>query len=283
MRTWFITGLTLLLALASGCTRFDILNGMIPSSGYDRTTGLSYGPLPRQKLDVYRPKGQTASAPVVVFFYGGSWQAGERGNYKFVAEALTEKGFVAIVPDYRLFPAASFPAFVEDSAAAVAWAHGHAAEFGGDPSRLFVMGHSAGAYNAVMLGVDGTYLARFGLGREVIRGIISLAGPFDILPIHSKKYLRLFGSPANDPWLEPYRFVDGKEPPMLLLHGLEDIVIKAEESEQLAFALRNHGDRAELVEYGHMGHAELILALARGFRWLGPVLGDVERFIRSFG
>ena len=136
----------LLTALAplAGCAPVDVLNAITPARGYDRSAAIAYGDDPRQALDVYRPKGAAGLRPVVVFFYGGNWREGDRADYRFVGGAMTERGYVCVIPDYRLYPQVSFPGFVEDAASAVRWARDHAAEYGGDPDRLFVMGHSAG-------------------------------------------------------------------------------------------------------------------------------------------
>src|SRR5687767_4233845 len=157
--------LTLFIALASqsGCSRFDLLNAMVPTGGYVRTRDVAYGTLPRQKLDVYRPRGATSLSPLVVFFYGGDWQTGSKRDYRFVTQALASRGFVAVMPDYRLYPEAVFPAFVEDGALAVRWARNHAALIGGDGRRIHLMGHSAGAHIAALLTLDEHYLRDVGL------------------------------------------------------------------------------------------------------------------------
>ena len=86
------------------------------------------------------PVGELSNLPVVVFFYGGSWQSGRRQDYSFVAQALTSRGCVVVIPDYRLYPEANFPAFVEDGAAAFAWVHEHISRFGGDPGQRICYG-----------------------------------------------------------------------------------------------------------------------------------------------
>jgi len=166
-RVWYrLLWLPLALVLP-GCTKFDVLNATVPPLGYCRTSGLAYGESPRQKLDVYEPSQKLdRAAPVVVFFYGGSWQFGERRNYRFVGQALADHGIVAVLPDYRLYPEVTFPGFVEDGAKAVRWTHDNIARFGGDPSRVFLMGHSAGAHIATLLALDEHYLKDVGLMLE---------------------------------------------------------------------------------------------------------------------
>src|SRR3954452_9917177 len=150
------------LLLLSGCTKFDVLNALVPSCGYTRTTDLAYGDQPRQRLDVYRPHN-IAGAPVVIFFYGGYWQYGEKNDYRFIADALTSRGFITVLPDYRLYPTVKFPAFVEDGASAVRWTHDHVERYGGDPQRVYLMGHSAGAHIAALLTLDPHYLKDAGV------------------------------------------------------------------------------------------------------------------------
>ena len=161
------------VGVLAGCSPLRLVNGLAPSRTYRATNGLAYGAHPRYRLDVYRPAEQAGPAPVVVFFYGGHWRSGERGDYLFVGEALASRGFLALIPDYRLHPEVRFPAFLEDGAKAVRWALSHAAEHGGDPGRLFLMGHSAGAYNAAMLALNPAYLSAAWRGAAKVRGLRS--------------------------------------------------------------------------------------------------------------
>src|SRR3954471_10166956 len=155
--------LCVLLVAAGGCTKFQMLNATVPAWGYHRASNLSYGKEPRQSLDVYTPCGDPKHAPVVIFFYGGYWQWGSKSDYRFVGQALASKGFIAVLPDYRLYPRVTFPAFVEDGAQAVRWTRDHIARYGGDPNRLYLMGHSAGAHTAALLAVDPHYLQDAGV------------------------------------------------------------------------------------------------------------------------
>ena len=187
-------GLASLWAAAlAACSPVKLLNAAIPSSGYKKTGAIAYGTDPRQELDVYVPAAPAAATrPVVVFFYGGSWQNGDRANYLFVAQALTSRGYVAVLPDYRTYPETAFPGFVDDAAAAVRWTRDHAHEFGGDPARLFVMGHSAGAHLAALIATDPRYLAAQAMSKADLRGMIGLAGPYDFLPIKDRTLLDVF-------------------------------------------------------------------------------------------
>jgi acetyl esterase/lipase len=173
----------LLLMVLTGCSPVRLLNALTPDDTFHRTAGIAYGADPRQKLDVYMPRQPLEGAPVVVFFYGGSWNSGDRGDYAFVGEALASRGIVAVLADYRLYPQVRYPLFLEDSAQAVAWTRAHIRAFSGNPQRLYLMGHSSGAYNAAMLALDPSLLGAVGMSSKDLSGWIGLAGPYDFLPI----------------------------------------------------------------------------------------------------
>jgi pimeloyl-ACP methyl ester carboxylesterase len=165
------------------CRVTGALNALVASDTYQGEQGVAYGPDPRQKLDVYKPLGNVAGAPVVVFFYGGNWSAGDRADYRFVGEALAASGAIAIVADYRLSPQVRWQQILQDCALATRWAFDRAPALGGDPRRIYLMGHSAGGYNAAMLALDSRWLRAQGLSPERLAGWIGLAGAYDFLPI----------------------------------------------------------------------------------------------------
>ncbi|MBK6973987.1 MAG: alpha/beta hydrolase [Sterolibacteriaceae bacterium] len=269
--------------LASACSPVALLNGAAPSDTYRRTSGIAYGELPRQRLDVYRPTASGADAPIVVFFYGGAWRHGARGDYLFVGEALAALGCVAVLADYRLFPEARFPAFVEDGAAALRWARDHAAEHGGNPRRLFVMGHSAGAHIALMLVTDERYLAAAGMQPRELAGAIGLAGPYDFLPFKSRRTAEIFDPPERWPRSQPINFVSGHEPPLLLMTGGDDDIVDPGNSTRLAAKARGLGGKVELIRYPGEGHRSIIAALAAPLRERYRVQADIAAFIARQG
>jgi acetyl esterase/lipase len=183
-------------ALATACTPLSAFNTFAPKdpAGGPAVRGLAYGTHARQKLDVYPALGAAGAAPVIVFFYGGGWDSGRRQDYAWAGRALAAQGFLTIVADYRLVPEVRFPAFLEDCAHAVRWAQTNAARLGGDPQRIVLVGHSAGAYNAVMLALDQRYLAAAGVDASAIRGVIGLAGPYDFYPFDVAASINAFGS-----------------------------------------------------------------------------------------
>jgi acetyl esterase/lipase len=220
---------------------------------------------------------------IVIFFYGGDWQNGTKEDYLFAAQALTSRGFIAVLPDYRLYPNVTFPAFVEDGALAVRWVHDHAREIGGDPNHIYLMGHSAGAYIAAMLTLNGQYLKHVGLDRSAIRATASLSGPYDFVPSPDDR--GAFGMARDDtkpdPQIEPITFVDGHSPPMLLLQGLQDQTVEPANATALAARIRKQGGEVLYIAYPNRAHVGAVLALAAPFRWLAPVLHDTAKFFRD--
>ncbi|MDZ7282863.1 alpha/beta hydrolase [Sphingomonas sanguinis] len=270
--------LSLLIAACSPLTTFDRL---VPKDGGGRRVAEArpYGSDPRQTLDIYAPRATDPNKrPVVVFFYGGSWNSGTRSGYAFVGRALAAQGFVVVIPDYRLVPAVRYPAFVEDGAAAVRWTEGHIAGFGGDPAKLVLMGHSAGAYIAAMLAVDDRWLGR---DRQTVRGLVGLAGPYDFAPFDVDVARAAFGTWPRPEETQPVHWAGAGDPPALLLVGGEDKTVQPRNSEALAARLRAGGVPVTLRSYPKLGHVGLILSVARPFRGRAPVVADVATFVRQ--
>ena len=264
--------------LTGGCSSADTVNLLVNRSGFEMQTDIPYGDNPRLKLDVYRPRN-AANAPVVVFFYGGSWQGGSKSTYLFVAAALANRGFVTIVPDYRVYPEVRFPGFLQDGARAVRWAHDNAARFGGNPAKLVIMGHSAGAHIAAMLSIDPQWLRQVGLDpRRDVAGLVGLAGPYDFLPIKDPVLKVIFGG-DNRPATQPISFVKGGEPPALLLTGAGDDTVQPDNTARLAARLRAVGSQAADVSYPRIGHITIIGAFSSALRFLAPVVDDTAAFI----
>jgi acetyl esterase/lipase len=270
-----------LLALAlSACSPAQLLNSTISRSGVVVTHDVAYGALPRQTLDIYRPVG-AGLAPVVVFLYGGAWNSGSKAMYPFVAATLARQGNVVVVPDYRLYPEVRFPTFLQDCARAVAWTQAHQAELGGDGRRVFLMGHSAGAYNAAMLALDPAYLEAAGTSRDRLAGMIGLAGPYDFLPITGADVKAVFSTVGDSPQSQPITYVDGHAPPMLLLAGSADRTVLPRNTLSLAAKIRATGGQVEDRIFPGVAHIGLVIAIAPLFQGKAPVLPMVEAFIRS--
>lgn len=230
------------------------------------------------KLDVYAPHA-AADAPVIVFFYGGSWEEGRRRWYRYVGEALASQGIVAMIPDYRKFPDVRFPAFMADAANATKWAFAHAAEFGGDPRRIFVMGHSAGGHIAALLACDKRYLAKVDLVPRNLAGMIGLAGAYAFLPYVDDE-AEIFGDNAKGRYnSQPINFVDGDEPPLLLLQGRDDDEVTPNNAEAMAERAQAMNGTAVLKLYPDTDHGDLLVALARGRKGRPPVMRDILDFV----
>ncbi len=269
-----------LLASLAACSPAGLLNATVPRGGVEVTADISYGAGPRRTLDVYRPPPGAVPAPLVVFLYGGSWKTGSKDIYPFVALSLAQRGAVVVVPDYRLYPEVQYPAFLQDNAAATAWAFTHAAGLGADPRAVFLMGHSAGAYNAAMLGLDSAFLAEAGVDRSRLAGVIALAAPADFLPSSDPDVIPVFGA-ANTPAYQPLAFADGHNPPLLLLHGDADTTVQPRNTLSLAAAIRRRGGLVETKIYPGVGHIGIVTAFAPLFRSRAPSLDDSWRFIEA--
>ena len=274
-----------LLALAA-CSPTGILNGinaLLPGDGDARLAarGVAYGAADRQRLDVWTPGPRVPGErlPVVVFFYGGGWVAGARQEYAFAGSAFAGKGFVAIIPDYRLVPWVRFPAFVEDSALAVRWARDHAAEYGGDPGRITLAGHSAGAYNAAMLALDTRFLRTAGVDPRIVRAAALLAGPYDFYPFTEVRGRDALGRWPRPAETQPITFARADAPPMFLAAGTADTVVQPRNSRALAARLKALGAPVELKFYAGKSHVDLAKALAKPFRGTAPVLADSAAFL----
>jgi acetyl esterase/lipase len=278
---WAAMLATTLAGMLAACTPSPaVVNLLVPRGGYHVARDIAYGSDPRQKLDIYVPDGLKGPAPVLLFFYGGAWQSGARGDYLAFGQAFASKGIITVVADYRLYPQATYPAFLEDGAKALAYVHGHIATQGGDPARVFVAGHSAGAYNAVMLASDPQYVAAVGGTLSWIRGAIGIAGPYDALPFTEASYIAIFHG-ADNPQTMPIHHIDGPRPPMLLAAGTGDETVDPGNSDRMAAALRAHGSEVTVIHYPGVGHIGIILSLVPGFRSHTTLREDMTAFIQK--
>jgi acetyl esterase/lipase len=274
------TLLAALPALAACTPSLGAFDALAPRDGGGRLTlrDAAYGPDARQKLDMYAPRDAAGPSPVLVFLYGGSWRTGDKDDYNFLGAALAAQGFLTAIPDYRLVPAVRFPSFLEDCAAAVRWVRDNAAGQGGDPERIVLMGHSAGAYNALMLALDARYLAAAGVEANRIKGAVGLAGPYDFIPFDVSATQEAFGAAADPPATQPVNFARADAPPLLLVWGGDDTTVGPRNIESLARKMRDVGGAVETKIYPDIDHIEILLALSRPFRGKAPVLADVAAF-----
>lgn len=254
------------------------LSGLGFRRGNEVDASVPYAEGSRRTVDVYRA-GSVENAPVVVFFYGGSWQGGGKEKYRFAAKALARCGFVVMVPDYRVFPEVRFPGFIEDGALAVRFARDSARRYGGDPERLFVMGHSAGAHIAAMLALDGRWVSGAGVPPATIAGLIGLAGPYDFLPLHGTLKTVFGGADRRE--TQPIFHVTPAAPPAFLATGATDRVVDPANSARLAARLAEAGCDVRSKSYAGIGHMLIVAALGLPalLRPLAPVLEDVAGFV----
>lgn len=271
-----------ILVLAGGlsaCTSQRVLNSMTSERGYTVSSSIPYDRKLGVALDVYMPN-QVTDAPVIVFFYGGRWTNGDKAEYKYVGQALATRGFVVVIPNTRHYPQVHFPDFIKDGALAVKWARDNAKTYGGNPAKLFVMGHSSGAHIATMIGLNENYLKNVGGTRSWLKGVIGLAGPYDFLPITAPDMRDIFGQPDLYQYTQPIFFVDGQNPPLLLAHGEADKIISVENTRKLAAAVKRTGGAVETEIYPKLSHEMIIESFASVLRGRTDVLDKVENFVK---
>jgi acetyl esterase/lipase len=257
-----------------------VLNAIARGGDVTVERDVIFGADPRLKLDIYRLSRVDEGAPVVVFFYGGSWQRGEKAVYRFVGASLARAGIVAVIPDYRIYPPVVYPDFLRDSALAVRWTKENITRFGGDPAKLFLAGHSAGAYNAAMLTLDSRWLSEVKLDpKRDLRGAIGIAGPYDFLPLESAELKIIFGPEDARPATQPIAYADGKAPPMLLLRPAADDVVDPGNSERLAARIGSNGGEAMVKTYAGVGHLSIVGTFSPLLSFLAPVRDDLIRFV----
>ena len=272
-----LIGLILFLA-AIACSPVRIFNSVVPKEDSARLVArdMPFGPDKLQQLDIYTPTARDgAPLPVIVFLYGGSWSSGEKAGYGFVGRALAARGFLVLIPDYRKLPQVAYPAFLEDNAAAFRWARAHAADYGGDPAKMLLAGHSAGAYDGAMLLLDPRWL---GEDRKAIRGFIGLAGPYDFLPLKGKILNKTFGAVADLRTTQPISYLAAGAPPVFLATGDKDRTVYPSNSDALERHLRAAGVPVERHRYPQVGHAGLATAIAKPLRGKAAVLDDMTAF-----
>ena len=268
-------------SLAAACGPLGVLNAVAPRDRGVRRVArdLEYGADPRQKFDIYAPGAASTASPlpVLVFFYGGGWDSGSKDLYGWAAQALAAQGFVVAVADYRLVPQVLFPVFIEDAAAATARVAEVAATWGGDPARLGVIGHSAGAHLAMMITLDQRYMAAVGKP-NLIKAAAGLAGPYDFLPFDVASSINAFGQAPDPLQTQPLHFARADAPPLWLGHGTADVIVHDEDTILLEARMRELGGRCEAKLYPGLSHEDLIATFSPLFRKKAPVLADVSAF-----
>ncbi len=258
--------------------RLQLFNALVPKEDASILwqKDMAYGPDPRQKLDIYMPRQNDKPPPIVVFVHGGSWQEGNKNSYGFVGRAFAAQGFMTIVMSYRLHPENRYPAFVDDVDLALRWARDNGKSLGGDPEKIFAVGHSAGAYNLAMAVLD----KRYAENRTKLAGVVTLAGPFDFVPLDSHITIEVFGNLPDLPSTQPVNHARADAPPFLILHGSTDTLVFPRNAIALDKALREAGAQSTLKIYEGISHADIMLALSTWMRGRAPTLEDSVGFMK---
>lgn len=259
---------------------FNVADAM--DKGVEKIADIPYADGARKKLDMYRPEKPGGLSPVVMFIYGGSWRAGDKFEYEFAGRALAAAGFIVVIADYRLWPEVKYPDFLDDCAEAMKWIQDNIEGYGGDPKRFFVAGHSAGAYNAIMLGLDSSFRRDFNVTMP-IRAIAGLSGPYNFYPFEYDQVRDTFGTAPSPEGTQPVNLVTSDAPPIFLASGTSDPIVRIENSEALAAKLRANGTWVTEKYYEGFGHLEPVVALGAMMRFRMPVLKDMVDFFQTFG
>jgi acetyl esterase/lipase len=291
---WILLGLVAVALLAGASFQFALArNGPAVLDTIDRMAGgargvelvhrETIGDSAQQKILVYRTAGDGGPQPVLIFFHGGSWRSGNPDDYGFVARALAPEGLTVVLAGYRLVPGGEYPAMLEDTASAIAWAGQNIARHGGDPDNIFIAGHSAGAYNVVQVALEHQWLGREGLDPGIIKGVIGLSGPYDFLPLDSDSTKAAFGGAADLQATQPINHIRGDAAPMLLVHGEKDTLVKPRNTRALSAAITAAGGSGTSVFFTGMDHNAPLLALASPWRRDRAVLDAIVSFAETGG
>lgn len=267
--------------LLSACSAFDVVNVFNRDSESSVHRDIPYGDHPRHRLDAYTPVSPADDAVAFIFFYGGGWVSGRREDYAFVARKLAALGHLVFIPDYRLYPQASFPRFVEDGAQATAFVLQRLAMAGRQTRPVFLMGHSAGAHIALLLALDRRYLAQTGHEPDELAGAIGLAGPYDFLPLESELLENIFSSPRFEFDSQPINHARRDAPPLFLAHGDRDQRVWLSNSLNLADAIEQKGGDVTLKVYPGVSHAGLMRPFAFVFAGDTDLLNDIMAFVAA--
>lgn len=265
--------------LLSGCSGVEVLNKLAEQDKVILSENILFDKKKSLYLDVYQPKAVNAiQSPVIIFYWGGRWQEGDKTMYQFVGRELAKRGIVTVIPNYRLWPKVGYKGFLQDSVHAVKWVKQNIEKYGGDANQVFAMGHSAGAYNAVMLGLNNPFLKN---PREVLSGVIGISGPYDFLPFTSKDLPQIFGPAEEFTSTQPINWVDGKNSPLLLIHSLNDDIVYPKNTKNLARKIKQHGGQVETLYLKELSHPMMIGVVSNLLSWKAPTADRIESFVKE--
>ena len=273
-RLLIVFGCSLLFLSACSFNPADQINGSLSENHYT-VQSLNYGKSPRQNMDIYRPKVDQGKTPIV-FVYGGAWRTGTKADYKFIGHALTQLGHPVIIPDYQLFPAVTFPVFIDDVAKAIKAAEIRSPQLIGRPMNEFIlMGHSAGGHSAALLYTDRRYLNQQRVKGRVA-GFIGLAGPYDLI-LENPEVADVFANAGSRS--QPIDFIRPGLAPALLLHGDADTRVLPFHTENFADALINNGVSTKAEIYPGISHVMIVGAIAQPIRGRADSFKDIADFL----
>ena len=233
-----------------------------------------------QTLNVWRSGLAMANgAPVVIFYYGGGWVKGKADEYGWAARAYASKGFVVVVPDYRKVPQVRFPNFIQDAADAVKWTQDNIARYGGDPARIGIAGHSAGAHSVATLALDPQWLTAAG-APGAVKAAVGLSGPYDFYPFTGRA-IAAMGQWPRPAETQPLTYARKDAPPMMLVTGTADTTVRPKNARNLFRRLTEAGAVVVEKEYPGLGHEDVAMALSLPFRRKATVLDDSSAFLMA--
>ncbi|KAA0931255.1 alpha/beta hydrolase [Psychrobacter sp. ANT_H59] len=273
---------------AQALSALAIVNGITSNGGIGVSKDILYGDEPLQDLDIYYPKPLAQAMktnttikqdyPMVVFVHGGSWESGSKEEYAFVGQSLAQAGYVTAVINYRKAPEHVYPDYVEDTAQAIAWSYKNAKRFHANPERFAVVGHSAGAFNAVAAVANEDFLKPYGIKPKDITAVIGIAGPYSY-DFRKFSSVTAFAADATPDEVMPDRQIKGQQPPYLLLTAEKDKVVYATNTTKMTQALKAAGVTVQTSEIAGASHATSIGAMAPPLRWVNDVRAQVLSYL----
>jgi len=278
------------LILLGGCSALQVVNSVSKIYGAEVQEDIAFGQHPKLKYDLYLPDSaneEFTTTPVIVFFYGGSWNKGDKSEYEFVGRRLASMGYITAVPNYRLYPEVKYPDFLEDGAQSIAHLKTELSKAQYQqykPSEEFIMmGHSAGAYNAAMLALDPRWLNAAGVEHKTsVKGLIGLAGAYNIYPIKDTDVQPVFNHPDYPEKSQPIDFSRKENAPSLILIPESDTLVSIERnSVALHKALADAGNESSIEQVEGTDHVTLVGTLSPLLFFKGSTSKPIESFVRK--
>lgn len=263
----------------TGCSAAHVLSSISPKGKTTLMRDIAYGSQARQKLDIYQPR-LPGPHPVVVFIYGGSWQSGDRAGYAFAGRSFARAGYTTVVIDYRLAPEYRYPDFVQDTANALSWTYRNIIRYGGNPNQLFVIGHSAGAFNGVTAVDDQRFWQTTQIPDGAIKGVIGLGGPYSY-NFRNDSTAIAFPADGQPEAIMPDRHIRPGAPPHLIVTGAADQTVRAVNAERMTAALQQAGVPVTRVDIPKANHVDLVSSLATPLQHRFPIRSQILAFMQQ--